>query len=114
MSLGFPPEVLATLPALTPPVGVIPNFANPESRAYSVIVINGIFTSILIIFVALRMYAKVFVSKTVGWEDGEHITIRSKFLIPAAHTSLAYCILGTVCCMLPHRVPIIDLGRLYV
>ncbi|CAG8972750.1 hypothetical protein HYALB_00006841 [Hymenoscyphus albidus] len=69
MTSSIPSEVLAQYPALAPPPGVEPNLNIPESRAHSVIVASGVFTAILLIFVILRMYAKVFVSKSVGWED---------------------------------------------
>jgi len=69
MALNIPPEVLA-LPAMAPQPGVVSNFINPESRAYVVIVVNGVFTAFLLIFVFLRLYAKAFVSKSIGWEDG--------------------------------------------
>lgn len=71
MSLAIPPGTdISKLPALAPPHGVVPNFIDPESRAYAVLVGSGILTAITLIFVMLRFYAKAFVTKAIGWEDG--------------------------------------------
>lgn len=61
---------LGELPALTPPPEVRPNFDHPESRAFAVLVVNGIFTALLVVFVALRLYSKISIFQSFDWEDG--------------------------------------------
>ena len=71
MPLTVPPGTdLSKLPALAPPAGVVPNFIDPESRAYAVLVGSGVITAVTLIFVILRLYTKAFVTKAIGWEDG--------------------------------------------
>ena len=73
---GMTPEqaqaALRTLlegPAMSPPVGVIPNFHDPPNL--------DVFVTLTIIFcvafgtvaVLLRMYTKVFILRALAWED---------------------------------------------
>jgi hypothetical protein len=56
-------------PAAIPPPGVIPNFINPESRARGSIISCAILTAVMLAFLILRMNTKIFILKSVGWED---------------------------------------------
>ena len=56
-------------PAAPPPLGVIPNFVNPENQ---VSVINAtliICLGVATVFVWLRMYTKFLINKSHGYED---------------------------------------------
>ena len=57
------------VPALMPPPGVIPNFFNPESHATQTIVVCSVVTAAMILFLVVRMYMKLHLSHSVGWDD---------------------------------------------
>ncbi|KAL9600280.1 MAG: hypothetical protein Q9179_003268 [Wetmoreana sp. 5 TL-2023] len=59
----------ATIPALQPPTGTRSNFENPQSRAYLTVIPCAAIVGLMIIFVFTRMYTKVYVLKSVGWDD---------------------------------------------
>ncbi|PVI01731.1 hypothetical protein DM02DRAFT_613440 [Periconia macrospinosa] len=68
------PSVLATMdltmvPAGMPPPGVMPNFDNPHSLKGELLIINVIFTTLMALFVAIRLYSRGFISKQFGWDD---------------------------------------------
>lgn len=73
MSLEIPPGVsISELPALRPPLGVMPNFIDPKSQAPGVMLANGIITAVMLVFVLLRVYTKAFLTKAIFWEDGTY------------------------------------------
>lgn len=53
----------------TPPPGVIPNLINPASRAYQLYTVSAVFLALMIVFVAIRLYAKLVLQKTRTWDD---------------------------------------------
>ncbi len=59
------------VPAFDPPPGVAPNFNNPESRMQGLVVTAVCFTVIAGICVCLRMYTRIFLTRSVGWDDCE-------------------------------------------
>jgi len=61
---------LSQIPALTPPPGVIPNFVHPQNEAYIPVVVISICFTLLVFFVSLRFYAKIWVLHAFGWDDG--------------------------------------------
>lgn len=50
----------------------MPNFVNPESHANQTIIACSIITAIMILFLFLRMYTKVYLTHAVGWDDCEN------------------------------------------
>lgn len=67
------PQVGGLPPGLPPPPGVTPNFVNPESvtgQAHVVFVMCLVFSTL---FVFLRMYTKLILLKSHGWEDCESL-----------------------------------------
>ena len=62
---------LAHVPAQAPPPGVIPNFVNPESQGYILIIVIAISFSLMFPVVALRVYLRNWVNRSFGWDDGE-------------------------------------------
>lgn len=57
------------IPLASPPPGVIPNYANPESRAYETIIVVTISLSLMFPFFLLRVYSRVFITRSIGWDD---------------------------------------------
>lgn len=57
------------IPAMAPPPGVKPNFKNPKSSAYESIVTISVCSFFMVLFFVLRMYSRIFVSHSLGWDD---------------------------------------------
>lgn len=57
------------LPLAAPPPGIRPNPLHPESRA--VVATSGIAICVflMMVFVLMRVYIKLFISRTFGWDD---------------------------------------------
>lgn len=64
-------ELWSDLPAMPPPPGVTPNFVNPQNRTDVYVVVYTIFSSLVVLFVSLRFYAKIWITRSVGWDDCE-------------------------------------------
>lgn len=60
-------------PLSPPPTGVTSNFAHPESRASVIYIAAGICLTFILVFTALRFYAKITIMKEVKWDDGESL-----------------------------------------
>ncbi|KAI4100117.1 MAG: hypothetical protein LQ339_005639 [Xanthoria mediterranea] len=68
--VNLPPGIdLSQVASQQPPPGVEPNFVNPESTASTAIAVTVLFTVIMFIFVCMRVYTKLFVSRAKGWDD---------------------------------------------
>lgn len=68
------PETLATLlaePALAAPSGVTPNFDNPPNSNTLAWVVTTFCTVVLTICFLLRIFARIWLDKRVGVEEGE-------------------------------------------
>ena len=63
------------IPALMPPPGVVPNFLNPESHANQTIIACSIVTAAMILFLFARMYTKIHLTRSVGWDDCENLPV---------------------------------------
>lgn len=57
------------LPAIKPPDGVIPDFIHPESRAHYCIAVHTVVLTIATLFIAMRMYVKLRITRSPGWDD---------------------------------------------
>lgn len=80
-------------PAMRPPPGVIPNFDNPVTRnseMYTGVEVTIAFTTI---FILLRFYCKLTVSRLWGWDD-RMLTYLRNFLL--ADSSAVACTLSWV------------------
>ncbi|KAF2121687.1 hypothetical protein BDV96DRAFT_627957 [Lophiotrema nucula] len=67
-----PPEVLAMLasmPAITPPNGTIPNFVDPYSKGPTQIIVTSIILGLVVIFFCNRAYVKLWLMKKLSWDD---------------------------------------------
>ncbi|KAL8854573.1 MAG: hypothetical protein Q9221_000608 [Calogaya cf. arnoldii] len=59
----------ASVPALPPPLGTLSNFKSPDSQSYVTVIPCAVIVGIMIILVFVRMYTKVYILKSVGWDD---------------------------------------------
>lgn len=73
-----PMEISPMTPTQPPPPGVTSNFANPKSIGYEAYIVTSIALTLMIPVVILRIYARAFVIRKVGWDDCKliHLCIR--------------------------------------
>jgi hypothetical protein len=71
-----------TVGAFPPPPGVTPNFHNPESIAYRVIVASVLGPVVAIPLCILRLYSKRYVLRNTGYDDCEYDVERA-YLVQA-------------------------------
>ena len=69
LSSEFANMDISRIPAMPPPPGEIPDFVNPESRAYGTVIALATITAVMLVFVLLRIYSKLFVVKNFGLDD---------------------------------------------
>ena len=62
---------LSIVPVVPPPLGLVPNFNNPPSRGYEVIITVAICLSAMVPIVSMRIYTRVVISRSLGWDDCE-------------------------------------------
>lgn len=60
---------LLSQPVAPPPPGVTPNLANPTSRANEIVIVTTIFTTLAMAFVMLRFYTRLFITRSLGYDD---------------------------------------------
>lgn len=68
-----PPEVLAmlaTMPSIPPPNGIVPNFLNPYTRAPTQVIPTSIILGLVVVFFCNRVYVKLWLQKRLSWDDG--------------------------------------------
>lgn len=79
MSYDFDPSFFSArnlaqnknVPALTPPAGVVPNFAAHNGRAELYIILCAILLAMVYALVSLRLYAKLWINHSAGLDDGK-------------------------------------------
>ena len=77
-SFGFsdlsPQELaaLASTPALPPPPGIKPNFADPVGIQDPFIIVTSLFLALTGIFVLCRVYTKAVIARKASWDDCMH------------------------------------------
>lgn len=62
-------------PGLKPPPNVIPNLINPPTKQHINLLCQVTCLTLSSLFVLIRMYTKIYVMGTHGWEDGMHYRI---------------------------------------
>ena len=62
-------ENYASIPALTPPPGVMPNFAAPNHSARIYTILCSILLGIVYVFVIIRLYVKIWIKRSPGFDD---------------------------------------------
>ena len=70
---GLPASVLAQIPAANPPDGTLPNFKDPPSIGPAFVTVGAIVTAIMMVFVLVRFYAKIFIVKKMAPDDCEFL-----------------------------------------
>ena len=61
---------LYNVPAATPPPGIVPNFIDPvDTRRLPLLTINSLFLSLMLITVIVRFYSRIFLIRSLGWDD---------------------------------------------
>lgn len=69
---GMSMAELAMTPAAPPPPGVVPSFDGSSDRARLYIVLCSVVLSVACMFVLLRLYAKLLILRSPGWDDCEY------------------------------------------
>ena len=82
MDLSLYPEGadLSKIPALDPPPGITSNFLDPVNRANITVIPCAGIVAVMILFVFLRMYTKIYITHSTGWDDCK-ITLLDPMLI---------------------------------
>lgn len=65
------------VPAMLPPQGSVSNFDNPYNRGYILTAVGSLLISLMITFVAVRMYAKTRIQKKLWWDDCRYTIIHT-------------------------------------
>ena len=60
---------LTTIPALSPPPGTTPDFVHPGTRANLTLIPCAGIVAVMILFVILRIYTKLYIIEVIGWDD---------------------------------------------
>ena len=81
---------LSATPSLLPPRGVFSNFVNPLTRTNVTLIPCACIFAVMILFVALRIYTKMYIICSVGWDDCE-------IFCKLHHINLAYTRSEDVC-----------------
>ena len=64
---------LSKIPALDPPPGILSNFTDPASRANVTIIPCAGIVAVTILVVFLRMYTKIYITHSTGWDDCKYL-----------------------------------------
>lgn len=56
-------------PAGSPPSGITSNFINPPTRVPAIITVEGVFVPLMLIFLSVRFYVRITVTKSWGLDD---------------------------------------------
>ena len=70
--MSSPTGGLESWPLSTPPPAVTPNFVNPDSIAWEVNLTAGICFTLILLFTAVRFYAKVFLTRAYTLDDCQY------------------------------------------
>lgn len=62
---------IENIPLGAPPAGQSSNFENPDTRGPAVVVVCSVFIALMWPFLLLRLYSKVWVIRSFGWDDGK-------------------------------------------
>jgi hypothetical protein len=70
---------MAVTPAATPPHGLDSNFDDPPSKAEAVYIVMSVCLGLVTLLVAIRIYTRARITKSLWWDDCE-----SSFLLHAS------------------------------
>lgn len=63
------PQSTLDFPAMPPPAGVVPNFANPVSHDKAIIAFHTVCIILITMFLAMRLYTRHFINHWLTWDD---------------------------------------------
>ena len=72
MAQSMSPVAYANMPTKPPPAGQLSDFEHGEDRAFQAYVGMSIGLAITMVFVTLRLYVKMGVTRICGWDDCEY------------------------------------------
>ncbi|KAL2289558.1 hypothetical protein FJTKL_01820 [Diaporthe vaccinii] len=72
---------LSHIPAAAPPPGVIPNFVNPPSQANMPRIFTYVTLPLMILFLALRIYARAVIMHRIGLDDYLSLLASATFIV---------------------------------
>ena len=83
---------LSHVPLNNPPSGLQSNFVNPRNEKGSAIGVMSVFMTIMVVFVIMRMYTKLRISRCPGWDDcmSRQECFRTMSLTKHEHRDLRY------------------------
>ncbi|VUC24495.1 unnamed protein product [Clonostachys rosea] len=79
----YDPAVLATIPVMPPPEGVLPNFENPVSSDKPLAILIPIYAFFILTFTIVRVYVRARVTHALGIDDA--------LCVVATITAMGYC-----------------------
>jgi hypothetical protein len=53
----------------SPPVGITPNFIDPPSKGREIMILDGIFTGLMLLAVLVRLMVRARITRQWGWDD---------------------------------------------
>lgn len=77
-----------TIGGLPPPPGVIPNFVNPYSRGWLIILTIVICLTLTTLLIGIRICTKFLITKSHGWEDCKYIFLSQSVTITLSITTI--------------------------
>ncbi|KAI1270649.1 hypothetical protein F5Y18DRAFT_18684 [Xylariaceae sp. FL1019] len=86
-------DPLAQIPALQPPDGVESNFYDPRSRAYTGKIFVGLTYGLMIIFLALRIYTRLWIAGNRKLGADDYLSLAAGASI-TAYTAISYSLFG--------------------
>ena len=63
-------QPFSMMPRSPPPLGREPNYMIPADRSNIYTAVGSIGIAFAVLFVSLRLYAKIRILKSAGWDDG--------------------------------------------
>lgn len=102
--MSLPPGMdPSMIPIGKPPSGKLPNFVDPESTAGVATAVTILFTVLMALFVIVRMYTKLFISRSIDWDDCEcNSKLRLRWQ-SALTTQIDTCVFASVSSTLSRR-----------
>ena len=80
-------HMLAELPALQPPPGVVPNFVDPVTNAHQLVGVVSVLLALMILFALNRFYTKIWITKKFTWDDRRFLMCHN----PYNHMKVLMC-----------------------
>lgn len=76
---------MAATAAALPPPGIISNSEDPPSKAQTVYIVMSVCLGLVTLLVAIRIYTRARITKSLWWDDGKSIIVTEMHLLPCQH-----------------------------